>query len=41
MALPGGLSLKSEVQLGRSKIFIRTPEMYFAIEQLRERQFER
>jgi hypothetical protein len=41
MQLPQGLNLKSEVQLGKSKIFIRTPETYFAVEQLRERQFER
>lgn len=40
-SLPAHLSLKKEVQLGRSKVFIRTPEMYFAFEQLREKAFER
>ena len=41
MQLPEGLNLKNEVQLGKSKLFVRTPEMYFAIEQLREKQFEK
>lgn len=41
MTLPDGLNLQNEVQLGKNKLFIRTPEMYFAIEQLRERQFEK
>ena len=41
MTLPPGLNLKNEVQLGMTKLFIRTPEMYFAIEQLRDKAFER
>ena len=39
--LPNGLNLKDEVQMGKTKLFIRTPETYFAIEQFRERSFER
>ena len=34
--LPGNVLAKDEAQFGRTMIFIRTPETYFLIEQLRE-----